>query len=100
MPISQPVSLTWSPADTPPELAAMLRCLADEYPLHEGTQANVRFCHDADCTGYSIERSGGVATVSYGRLSQAGRAIGSLLAGLDEDRGSQPAFSTLGDAFR
>lgn len=96
MPTNQPVSLTWSPADTPPELAAMLRCLAEEYPLCEGPQANVRLSHDPGCPGYAIERAGGVTTVHSGRLSQAGRAIGSLLAGLDQDSGSQPAFSTLG----
>jgi hypothetical protein len=43
-----------------------------------------------------VRVGGGVATVRYGRLSQAGRALGSLLAGLDEDAGSEPAFTTLG----
>lgn len=76
----------------------MLRCLGEEYPLREtsAAEANVRFVCEPDRTGYAIDRDAAGATVRYGRLSQAGRALGSLLAGLDEDRGSTPAFDTLG----
>jgi hexosaminidase len=89
--------LTWN-AETSPEAAAMLRTLGEEYPLREGADpdANLRLIHEPDLAGHTIERAGGVATVRYGRLSQAGRALGSLLAGLDQDAGSQPAFTTLG----
>ncbi len=98
MPIPQTPVLKWSAADTPPEVVAMLRCLGDEYPLPETaeTEANVRFVHEPARSGYAIARAGGVAIVRYGSLSQAGRAVGSLLAGLDDDTGSAPAFDTLG----
>ncbi len=91
-------SLSWSPEGTPAEAVAMLRCLGEEYPLYEtaAAGATVRLIHEADRPGYAIERAGGVATVRYGPLSQAGRALGSLLAGLDDDAGSAPAFTTLG----
>ncbi|MBU0609871.1 MAG: beta-N-acetylhexosaminidase [Armatimonadetes bacterium] len=98
MPIPQTPVLNWSAADTPPDLAAMLRCLGDEYSLRETgrAEANVRFVHEPDRPGYAIGRADGVATVRYGPLSQAGRAVGSLLSGLDADMGSTPAFETLG----
>lgn len=89
--------LSWNPETTPADVAAMLRLLEEEYPIREtGAEANVRFLHDPALPGHVIERSGGVATVRYGRLSQAGRAVGTLLAGLGEDGGSEPAFETLG----
>ncbi|MCE5215429.1 beta-N-acetylhexosaminidase [bacterium] len=90
--------LSWTKAGTPPDLAAMLRCLAEEYPLHETTaaEANLRFACGPECPGYALDRADGVTTVRYGSLTQAGRALGSLLAGLDTDTGSTPAFSTLG----
>lgn len=98
MPIPQTPVLSWSAADTPPDLAAMLRALAEEYPLREtpAADATVRFVPEPDRPGYAIARQDGVATVHYGPLSQAGRAVGSLLAGLDDDTGATPAFSTLG----
>ncbi len=88
----------WTAAGTPPEAAAMLRCLADEYPLSEsaGAEPNLRLVHEPGRDGYAIARDAGITTVRYGRLSQAGRALGSLLAGLENDTGSQPAFATLG----
>ena len=94
----QTQAFCWTPDDTPPELAAMLRCLAEEYPLEETAagQATVRFVHEPGRNGYAVERADNVAVVRYGRLSHAGRALGSLLAGLDGDSGDAPAFSTLG----
>ena len=88
----------WDPADNPAEVTSLLRGLAEEYPLREGeaAAANVRFVREPDRPGYAIERAAGVTTVRYGRLSQAGRALGSLLAGLTDDSGSAPAFETLG----
>lgn len=92
------VDLNWSADGTPSDLAAMLRALGEEYPLHEtsAADAGLRFSHDPDRRGYVIERAEGPVTVRYGALSQAGRAIGSLLAGLERDTGSVPAFDTLG----
>ncbi|MEN6304328.1 MAG: family 20 glycosylhydrolase [Armatimonadia bacterium] len=92
------ISLSWAAEGTPANIAAMLRCLGEEYPLCEtdATEASLRFVHEAGREGYAIERAGDVATVRYGKLSQAGRALGSLLAGLDDDTGSAPAFTTLG----
>lgn len=90
--------LSWTKDGTPPDLAAMLRCLAEEYPLQETTsqEANLRFTCEPDRPGCALDRADGVTTVRYGSLTQAGRALGSLLAGLDTDTGSAPAFSTLG----
>jgi hexosaminidase len=94
----QAPSWHWTAEGTPPEIAGMLRCLAEEYPLPEGTaaEADLHFVCEPDRPGYTIERSASGVTVRYGRLSQAGRALGSLLAGLDDDTGSEPAFTTLG----
>lgn len=94
----QALSLKWSSVTTPPDAAAMLRCLAEEYPLSEVSvdQANLRLISEPHRDSYAIERADGVATVRYSRLSGAGRAIGSLLAGIDEDPGSTRAFDTLG----
>lgn len=91
-------TLTWTPEGTPDEMTAMLRCLAEEYPLREtsAAEARLRFVCEAARPGHAIERDAGRATVRYGRLSQAGRALGSLLAGLDEYAGAVPAFDTLG----
>lgn len=91
-------SLSWSPADTPADLTSMLRCLSEEYPLQEttGAAATLRFVPEPGNPGYAIDRGDGVATVRYGHITQAGRAVGSLLAGLSEDSGSTPAFDTLG----
>ena len=94
----QPLCLKWSAVNAPPYVAAMLRCLAEEYPLREVDveQTNLRFASEPDRDGYQIDRASGVATVRYSRLSDAGRAIGSLLAGIHEDKGSNRAFGTLG----
>lgn len=91
-------TLNWAAEETPPEIAGMLRCLAEEYPLRETSveEANLGFAWQPDRPGYSLERAGGKATVTASGLSSVGRALGSLLAGLDEDRGSQRAFGTLG----
>jgi hypothetical protein len=98
MTTSLPVSLQWSAEHTPPEAVALLRCLAEEYPLLETApaQATVRLVKEAGRPGHVIERAGGVATIRYRCLSQAGRGLGTLLAGLEHDEGSVPAFTSLG----
>ena len=97
MSIPQEPVWTWSPEATSPQAAAMLRSLAEEYPFREGAEgeATLRLLHEPDRQGYGIDRNGGHVTVRFGPLPQAGRALGSLLAGI-VDAGSRPAFSTLG----
>lgn len=91
-------TLSWSPEAVSSATVAMLRCLAEEYPLVEvaAGEANLRLVHEPGRAGYALERDGETVTVRYGRRSQLGRALGSLLAGLAEDSGSLPAFDTLG----
>lgn len=106
------VGLTWQATGTPLELQPMLRGLADEYPITEFTAAHaavtaptcrtriaLSFEREPGLAGFAIKRCGESATVRYGRLSQAGRALSTLLAGLVADGATvadTPAFSTLG----
>lgn len=91
-------TLRWTAADTPPDLAAMLRLLGEEYPLQEvaPAEATVVFHHEPGLSGHRIDRSGSGVAVSYGPLCQAGRAVGTLLSGLDDDPGAETPFTTLG----
>jgi hypothetical protein len=110
-PEMEAVRLLWRAAETPPELQAMLRLLGQEYPLAEAAAAAdadaglgggclaVAFEHDPGLAGYASERRGEAVRIRYGRLSQVGRALGSVLAGLLPDGASvsdAPAFTTLG----
>jgi hexosaminidase len=107
------VTLCWKPESTPSELQPILRAIAEEYPVEEMSNAErrtpngegrgpgrieVRFEHapDAVCT---LKVAGRVATVSYGASNQAMRAVGTLLAGLVPDPGTNvehTPFGTLG----
>ncbi len=94
-------TLTWTADGTPAAVVAMLRELATEYPLVESglPAATVRFVEEPGRDGALIDRTGPAAVVHYGRLSHAGRAIGTLLADLAPANSTHvevPAFSTLG----
>ena len=95
-----PHPLTWTSATTPAELHPLLRSLAEEYPVQEtAAAATLRFIHEPDRAGHRLEAVGEVTTVRYGRVSQAGRALGTLLAGLVPAGGTvvdQPASALLG----
>lgn len=98
------IRLRWQARSVPPELRPMLRILGEEFPIREAPGAPrgeiaVRFRRDPDTPGFSICLRGGKATVRYSKLSCAGRALGTLLAGLAEEGAAiedRPAFSTLG----
>jgi hexosaminidase len=88
--------VTWSPKGTDEGLQAALRILAQEYPIREtaGGAGDVRFEAGLHGGGYSIVRSADDLCVRYGSVSDALRAVGSLLAGLGG--AERPCFSTLG----
>lgn len=96
------IELTWTTEGTPAELHPLLRALGEEYPISEDAARHglaVTFHHDPSRQGFSIERRAGTAVIRYGRLSHAGRALGTLLAGLVGEGATVadgPAFSTLG----
>ena len=112
MAVSLDVGLTWQATGTPLELQTMLRSLAEDYPITEFTAAPaavtaptgrtriaLSFVHEPGLAGFTVERRAGTACVHYGRRSQAGRALGSLLAGLVPEGAAltaAPAFTTLG----
>ncbi|NUP98891.1 MAG: hypothetical protein HUU35_03430, partial [Armatimonadetes bacterium] len=98
--------MAWRASGVAPEAQPMLRLLAEEYPLrelHDGVarvdEVVVELVAEANRLGFAIERREGLATVRYGRLCDAGRALGTLLAGLvgrQESLAEAPAFATLG----
>lgn len=78
------VALSWHPDEASPALTAALRTLALHYPIVESASSDnhIRFEHDAAMKGSIVERQGSVAIVRYHRMSDALRAVGSLLADL------------------
>jgi len=91
-----PRCVTWSPQATDEKLQAALRILGQEYPIREADDGvpDVRFQAGRQGGGYCIERNGADVLVRYGVGSDALRAVGSLMAGLDGDERS--CFSTMG----
>ncbi|MBI4977571.1 MAG: hypothetical protein HZC28_08820 [Spirochaetes bacterium] len=83
-------SIIWAENKTAPELNRLLRSLGEEYPVYPHAHSNaaegevsVIFQNIGDMNGYEIERSvSSSAVVRYGRLRDAARATGSLLAGM------------------
>ena len=73
----------WNPAEAPPEIAAMLATLAEEYPLYtSGRGTRLRFRRlEAGGMRVRVTRSGGVGMVEYGCIAAAARGVGDLLAG-------------------
>lgn len=98
--------LAWRADSVAPDFQPMLRILGEEHPLREiqagaprAGEILLRIERAANMDGYSIQRRAGEATVRCATLSCAGRALGTLLAGLvDEGATSEdrPAFTTLG----
>lgn len=90
----KPAVLLWEPSQTLPALATALRALSDSYPiagtLNQGdvclTDIQVHFEHDADMAGSTTTLRDNIAVVRFGRLPDALRAVGSLLAGLVSDK--------------
>ena len=94
------MTLFWKPESTPSELQPILRAIAEEYAVREGTGGvtEVRFEH-VPGTVSSVKLAGRVATVRYGAPNQAMRAVGTLLAGLVSDNGASvehAPFATFG----
>lgn len=94
------MTLCWNPESVPSELHPILRTIAEEYPVHEGTGGalDVRFEH-APGTVCTVKVAGRVATVRYGAPNQAMRAVGALLADLVRNPGTgieHAPFGTFG----
>lgn len=81
------LSISWSPQTTPQELHAILRTLAEEYPLHEGAEGDiaVRFAKVDGDKSCQVSRQGQQATIRYGTPAMAARAVGALMAGMVAD---------------
>ncbi len=79
-------TLVWNPRKTDRALAAALKELATDYPISakavDGKSLAVSFVKTDDPATLSIARSGDSVTVSYGALSSALRAVGTLLSGV------------------
>ena len=83
------------------ELKKMLETLSSEYPLRSGKSKGIKlvFEKNTDKDTLSISLEDGKALISYGTLSQAARAVGTLLSGVlkkDEKLEERLDFSTLG----
>ena len=105
------MTLYWKSESTPSELQTILRAIAEEYPVAEMSKVEgrmskvrgegrteVRFEHMPG-TVCNVKLAGRVATVRYGALNQAMRAVGTLLAGLVPDGGTcveHAPFATFG----
>jgi hypothetical protein len=94
------MTLCWKPEPTPSELHPILRTIAEEYPVHEGTGGalEVRFEYTAG-TVCTVKVAGRAATVRYGTPNQAMRAVGALLADLVPNPGAgieHAPFGTFG----
>ena len=83
-------------------LKKMLETLSSEYPLKSGKGAKgikLSFEENADKNSLRISLGDGSAIIHYGTLSQAARAVGTLLSGTlrkDEELEEHSDFSTLG----
>jgi len=90
--------LYWNPQHTDTKLQAALKTLGQEYPIEPSNDGS-GICFEADPTadGYRIEASGGETLVHYNLLSDALRALGAILAGLDADGQTETSvFMTMG----
>jgi len=91
-------TLSWNTNTTPKELQTALRLLAEEYPLVENREADLRieFKHVAsDGRSCGISRNGSTALIEYSDLTAALRGVGSLLARIDSCQ-EQTSFKTFG----
>ena len=91
----------WNANNTPEKLNAMLQILSEDYPLIEGQSddfLNLTFSKSPK-EGISsvVFQDDHHANIEYAEISQAARAVGSLLAGLKSDEKNK--FKTLGVMF-
>lgn len=96
----------WWEKSVAAEFRPMLRALAEEYPLREAPDGMAREGEIALCierhegyAGHRISNEGKRVTIGCSRRSEAGRALGTLMAGLVPEGGAASdkcAFETLG----
>ncbi|MFB3881754.1 MAG: family 20 glycosylhydrolase [Armatimonadota bacterium] len=94
------VTLRWTRAGLPTEIAQALDALTQDYPLREEAGSpQLRFAHEECLAGYRLERKGADLQVTYGAVCDALRAVGAALAGMPDGSSSlseQRPFRTLG----
>ncbi len=92
--------IRWDPSAAPPDLAVALEALSEEYPLMAGndpapgTSRQVTFEPGPQDAGVDVSMEGTNAVIRYGRLSDALRGVGGLLA--DVPRRESTPFQSLG----
>ena len=88
-------SLMWSKADTPTELHSILETLACEYPISSSNgEFELKFTQIEDNGRSTVHFAGKVVEITYNRPSDATRAVGNALAGLESDENTE--FKTYG----
>ncbi len=95
--------LCWQPADTPADLHALLRALAEEYPLRAGRpragELALAFRRTAVPGTLRVTRDRATARIRYASVPLAARALGCLWAGLvvpGRSYAERTPFRTLG----
>jgi hypothetical protein len=92
------IELTWNPANTPENLQAALRTLAEEYPLLENVAGKIALDFksiSAEKRTCRISRRGETVLVEYSDLTAALRAVGGVL-GQVENGTEETSFTTFG----
>ncbi|MEI6034767.1 MAG: family 20 glycosylhydrolase [Verrucomicrobiae bacterium] len=87
----------WLGQDTPAELHSMLTAVGEAYPVVQGQGRDgvrVSFIRSDHSGRSAVSMESGGATVRYGSVSGAARAIGTLLSGLESEEGT--VFRSLG----
>ena len=84
--------LCWRAESVSPDIRPMLRSLGEEYPIREmqngaprDGEVSLQVEQDAGMAGCSVRLNGDKAVIRYAKLSHAGRALGTLLAGLVQE---------------
>ncbi len=92
--------LQWKPEETPAELHEALRLLSASFPVGEEVGGvRLRFTGGGTAGEWEIERSADEVSVTYGEVSDALRALGTVLGGMPEEGravSERRHFGTLG----
>ena len=88
-------SLMWSKANTPAELHSILETLAIEYPISSTNgEFELKFTQTEDTGKAAVHFAGKTVEITYNRPTDAARAVGNALAGLESDENTE--FKTYG----
>ncbi len=89
-------TINWQLSQAPAELHSLLKTLGEEYPIVEGETSGIdtEFIKSVIKGTAKVIITKGQAVITYNRVENAARALGSLLAGIETDE--QASFKTLG----